>query len=165
MNSPGVLPKIESDPKYLSNVFMNLIDNAEKYTKKGGLIIKILREGDNVKLIFTDTGVGVSKEDKEKLFEKFSRGANSSYINPNGSGLGLFIVKQIIEKHHGKIEILSEGGQKGVAITVILPIRQPVSARITKFSLSGDVQLKKDNSQQNIKLQEVQSYLMDKRKK
>ncbi|MFH1049232.1 MAG: HAMP domain-containing sensor histidine kinase [Patescibacteria group bacterium] len=64
-------------------------------------------------------------EDRKNLFQKFSRGAKSNYINPNGSGLGLFIIKQIIEKHHGKIEFESEGEDKGTTFTVTLPIVQP----------------------------------------
>lgn len=160
-----ILPKIESDPKYLSNVFMNLIDNAEKYTKKGGLSIKIFREGNYIKLIFTDTGVGISKEDKEKLFEKFSRGINSSYINPNGSGLGLFIVKQVLEKHHGKIEVLSDGEGKGTTFAVILPIRQPASVGVSKPSLSGVRESSSNNNQQIGKSSEAQSYFMNKKDK
>jgi len=123
-----------------------------------------LREGNNVKLIFTDTGVGINKEDKEKLFEKFSRGAKSSYINPNGSGLGLFIVKQIIEKHYGKIEVLSDGEGKGTAFTVVLPIKQPVSVGVSKLDLSRTNGSDSSNSRQSIALSETQSYLANKRK-
>lgn len=142
---------------------MNLIDNAEKYTQKGGLKIRIFREGNNVKLIFADTGVGITKEDKEKIFNKFSRGANSSHINPNGSGLGLFIAKQILDKHHGDIEILSEGEGRGTTFIVTLPIKQPVLSETPKFSLSGAGESGQINNQRNIKFSEAQSYLMNKR--
>lgn len=116
------IPKIEADGKLLFNVFMNLIDNAEKYTDKGGLIITIGQNGDNIRISFTDTGIGLSKEDKKILFKKFSRGAKSNYINPNGSGLGLFIIKQIIRKHHGEIKASSKGEGKGSTFTITLPI-------------------------------------------
>lgn len=127
------LPEIEADGKYLSQVFMNLTDNAEKYTQKGGLKIKIERDHstslgaskDNLKILFIDTGIGVVAEDKARLFKKFSRGLDSSRINPNGSGLGLFIIKQIIEKHHGKIKLESEGAGKGTTFIITLPIVQP----------------------------------------
>ncbi|MDP3057158.1 MAG: GAF domain-containing sensor histidine kinase [bacterium] len=118
------IPKIEADEKLLHNVFMNLIDNAEKYTEKGGLIIEVKREKDNVNIYFTDTGIGLSGDDKKILFQKFSRGKKSNYINPNGSGLGLFIAKQIIAKHHGKIKVISEGEGKGSTFIVSLPVRQ-----------------------------------------
>ncbi|MFH1049248.1 MAG: GAF domain-containing sensor histidine kinase [Patescibacteria group bacterium] len=118
------IPQIEADEKLLLNVFMNLMDNSEKYTDKGGLTIAVGQYGDNVKISFIDTGIGLSKEDKKILFKKFSRGAKSNYINPNGSGLGLFIIKQIIRKHHGKIKATSKGEGKGTAFTITLPARQ-----------------------------------------
>lgn len=115
---------IEADPKYLNNAIMNLIDNAEKYTAQGGLKIKIAYGPDNVVATFTDTGVGISASDRKNLFHKFSRGADSGRINPNGSGLGLFIIKEIIEKHRGKIELLSEGTGKGTTFKITLPLKQ-----------------------------------------
>lgn len=118
------IPQIEADEKLLLNVFMNLMDNSEKYTDKGGLTIAVGQYGDNVKISFIDTGIGLSKEDKKILFKKFSRGAKSNYINPNGSGLGLFIIKQIIAKHHGKIKASSKGEGKGTTFTITLPVRQ-----------------------------------------
>lgn len=122
------LPKIEADAKYLSNAFMNIIDNAEKYTQKGGLKITICKKDDNIRIKFVDTGVGIKTEDRKNLFHKFCRGAGSSLINPNGSGLGLYIIKQIITEHHGKIGFKSEGEGKGTAFTVELPVKQPISA-------------------------------------
>lgn len=121
------IPRIDGDAKYLANAFMNLIDNAEKYTQKGGLKIKIGREGDNIKIEFSDTGVGIKPVDRIKLFHKFARGESSSLINPNGSGLGLFIIKQIIRDHHGTIQFDSEGEGKGTTFIVTLPIKQPAS--------------------------------------
>lgn len=119
------IPEIEADKNSLSHVFMNLIDNAEKYTEKGGLEIAVYRQEDGVSVRFFDTGVGLSDEDKEALFKKFSRGQNSGRLNPGGSGLGLFIVKQILDEHHGKIEVSSLGKGKGTTFVVSLPIRQP----------------------------------------
>lgn len=118
------IPKIEADERLLLNVFMNLIDNAEKYTEKGGLTIAAVQDGKNVKIDFIDTGIGLSNEDKKILFKKFSRGAKSNYINPNGSGLGLFIIKQIVSLHRGKIKAESEGEGKGSIFTVTLPVKQ-----------------------------------------
>lgn len=130
------LPQIEADPKYLSSAFMNLIDNAEKYTKNGGLKITISREGSNVKIVFADTGVGLNPMDKKMIFKKFSRGANSSLINPNGSGLGLYIIRQVVRKHGGKVDAVSEGEEKGTTFIVTLPIKQPV--RLDSPSLKSD---------------------------
>lgn len=115
---------IEADPKYLNNAIMNIIDNAEKYTVKGGLKINTFYGAEFVTVNFTDTGIGIKKSDKKNLFQKFSRGSDSGRINPNGSGLGLFIIKEIIEKHGGKIELKSPGAGKGATFTIILPIKQ-----------------------------------------
>lgn len=121
------IPLIEADEKYLRHVFMNLIDNAAKYTEKGGLEITLSKEGDNIYVRFVDTGVGISDTDKALLFKKFSRGKKSAYINPGGSGLGLFISKQILEDHHGNLQFSSLGEGKGAIFVVELPVRQPTS--------------------------------------
>lgn len=127
------LPMIETDGKYLNNAVMNLIDNAEKYTRKGGLRIKTYRDKNdknNIKIEFADTGVGINEKDRKNLFQKFSRGEKSSHINPNGSGLGLYIIKEIIENLGGHIEVASEGDGKGTTFTVTLPVKQPASTKI-----------------------------------
>ncbi|MDP3057155.1 MAG: HAMP domain-containing sensor histidine kinase [bacterium] len=67
------------------------------------------------------------------MFQKFSRGKKSNYINPNGSGLGLFIAKQIIAKHGGKIKVVSEGEGAGSTFTVILPVRQEDKDKIWEY--------------------------------
>lgn len=122
------MPMIEADPRNLYHVFMNVVDNAEKYTQKGGLDITLRRDNDNISVKFADTGIGITAEDHENLFKKFSRGKKSNNLNPNGSGLGLFIAKQIIDEHHGKIQVSSSGDGKGTTFVVTLPISQPVSA-------------------------------------
>ncbi|MBU4057162.1 GAF domain-containing protein [Patescibacteria group bacterium] len=119
------IPEIEADEKSLNHVFINLIDNAEKYTERGGLEITVYREEDNVYVRLSDTGVGLSDEDKEALFKKFSRGQDSGRLNPGGSGLGLFIVKQILDEHHGKIKVSSLERGKGTTFVVSLPVKQP----------------------------------------
>ncbi|MFH1392205.1 MAG: GAF domain-containing sensor histidine kinase [bacterium] len=110
------------DPKYIQMVLTNLIDNAEKYTKKGGVEI-ILKQPDwkHIKIIVKDTGIGLDKDDKKKLFKKFSRGGLAGKMHVSGSGLGLFIAKGIIDRHHGKIEAESEGRNKGAEFIVTLP--------------------------------------------
>jgi signal transduction histidine kinase len=122
----GDIPLIEADGKYLRHVFMNLIDNAAKYTERGGLEITLRQEKNTVYVRFVDTGIGISDGDKILLFKKFSRGKNSSRINPGGSGLGLFISKQILDEHRGKLQLSSLGDGKGSTFVVELPVRQPV---------------------------------------
>lgn len=115
---------IEADANYIPHVFNNLIDNAEKYTFKGGVAITIGSQGNHVCVKIQDTGVGITKENQERLFKKFSRGVNALKDNPSGSGLGLFIAKQIVNEHHGKIIFDSAGKNKGTIFTVTLPLKQ-----------------------------------------
>lgn len=117
------LPEAKVELNYIRQVFMNVIDNASKYTKKGGVDITIKLNGKYVETIVKDTGVGISKEDQRRLFEKFTRGKNAIKENASGSGLGLFIAKKIIEKHHGKISFFSEGIGMGSTVTISLPAK------------------------------------------
>jgi signal transduction histidine kinase len=78
-----------------------------------------------VALTLKDTGIGIPQTDRPKLFQKFSRGEKSSYQHTNGSGLGLFITKNVIDEHHGTVDITSAGEGKGSTVTITLPIHQP----------------------------------------
>ncbi|MEA1936587.1 MAG: ATP-binding protein [Patescibacteria group bacterium] len=118
------IPVIEAEPGYTRQIFMNLIDNACKYTDKGGVKIDIKKSGKNVEITVKDTGIGLSKKDQKTIFQKFTRSEEAMIKNVAGSGLGLFIVKKIVKAHHGKIEFYSEGEGKGSTVKVWLPIRQ-----------------------------------------
>lgn len=124
----GDIPEVEADRKYLIHAFMNLIDNAEKYTERGGLEITVQRKDDNIYIRFTDTGIGIDEEDQKNLFKKFSRGKKANLINPNGSGLGLYIAKQILDEHHGKTQMSSLGEEKGATFVISLPVRRFIPA-------------------------------------
>jgi signal transduction histidine kinase len=76
---------------------------------------------DYIKIIITDTGVGIPPEDMDKIFQKFFRGSNVVRLEPNGSGLGLYITKNIIKQHGGDISVDSELG-RGTKFSVVLPI-------------------------------------------
>jgi len=118
------VPKVEVEPNYVRQIFINTIDNACKYTRKGGVDIDIKKAGKCVEITIKDTGIGVSKRDQERIFLKFTRGRKASAENASGSGLGLFIARKIINAHNGKIEFFSEGSGKGSVVKVILPIKQ-----------------------------------------
>jgi len=117
------LPLISADPSFLTHVFINLVDNACNYTEAGGAEIKLYQEKNQVVFEITDTGIGITSEEKEKLFEKFIRAKRAMLIQPDGSGLGLFIVKKIIKAHGGEITLTSAGENKGTAFRVYLPIK------------------------------------------
>ena len=116
------------DPTKIKQVFLNLADNSIKYTPQGGKVeISLSREGDNIIFAVKDNGVGISPETKAKLFEKFSRGEGGR-LNTGGSGLGLYLAKQIAIAHKGDVIIESEGLGMGSTFKVILPA---VGAHVT----------------------------------
>lgn len=119
------LPKLEADPSYLRQVFLNVIDNAEKYTEKGGVTVQATLKDNEIEVAITDTGMGVDPAEIPKLFGKFVRGQRSEQMFTDGSGLGLFIIKKIVEEHNGRVILKSEGIAKGTTVKVILPLQQP----------------------------------------
>lgn len=120
----GVIPMVEGEANYLGQVFMNLIDNACKYTREGGVEVSVRAGSKYVCTTISDTGIGIDEDDKEKLFEKFTRGKNAMMENASGSGLGLFVVKKIVDEHNGKIAIKSKGVGKGTTFEISLLINQ-----------------------------------------
>ncbi len=99
----------------------NLIDNAVKYTPDGGFIsVRAIRVGDKILIRVADTGIGISQEDRAQLFEKFHRGKSAALMFTDGSGLGLFIAKKIIEGHGGTLVLASKDGG-GTEATISLP--------------------------------------------
>ena len=101
---------------------MNVIDNACKYTKKGGVSINVEKDDKYIKVSIKDTGVGIGRVDQRKIFDKFTRGENAVNENASGSGLGLFIAKKIVKEHRGKIIVESEGVGKGSTVKIYLRI-------------------------------------------
>ena len=116
------IPEIKADVQKIRLVVQNLIDNAIKYTPSGGQVTIFLKN-DNMKVEFKikDSGIGIPASDISKLFTKFYRSKNAIRAQTEGSGLGLFIVKNIIEKHGGRVWVESEEG-KGSTFSFFLPV-------------------------------------------
>ncbi|HZR45096.1 MAG TPA: HAMP domain-containing sensor histidine kinase, partial [Candidatus Manganitrophaceae bacterium] len=116
------LPLIKSDPAKLKEIFMNLFSNAMKYTQKGSIrvLAKDLPEKRQVRVDVIDTGVGIHQEELFRLFEEFHRVDDPATKTIAGSGLGLSIVKMMVELLQGSVEVKSAYG-KGSAFTVFLP--------------------------------------------
>ncbi|MEK7582204.1 MAG: ATP-binding protein [Patescibacteria group bacterium] len=113
---------VNADYEKLRQVVANLIDNAIKYTPKGEILV-FLAEDDalgRVTLSVKDSGIGVPKELQSRLFEKFSRGEGISKINIGGSGLGLYVAKEIVNAHGGRIWVESDGEGNGSTFFVEL---------------------------------------------
>ena len=109
------------DEKMLDLALTNIIDNALKYSPKGTVKISLNKNGDQAVLAVSDSGIGIEAEDLEYIFQKFFRGRNASLVDPNGSGIGLYTAKKIIEMHGGRVSIYSVVG-KGTRVEVLLPI-------------------------------------------
>lgn len=124
------IPKVEVDPIKFSMVIENLIDNAIKYTPpKGKITVAVREETKNkekeIELIVSDTGIGIPEKEQEKLFRQFFRSSNAAAASPRGSGLGLFIIKNLVEGHHGTVRLESEEG-KGTKFMVTVPLKQKI---------------------------------------
>lgn len=111
------------DPGRLDQVLSNLITNAIKYSPSGGSIrIRLGRSGEMARVSISDQGIGIPADERAKLFQPFARAANASIRNFGGIGLGLFISRDIIERHGGQIWLESEEG-KGSTFYFTLPLR------------------------------------------
>lgn len=115
------LPAVSIDRTLAREVFVNLIENAIRYTPDGGRIsIEAKEEKGGIVWTVTDTGIGIPKAQQEKIFEKFFRAGNAIEHSSEGSGLGLYLAKFIVEAWDGKIDFTSEEG-KGAIFRVSIP--------------------------------------------
>jgi len=114
------LPLLSADPFALEQIFINLVDNAIRYTEKGGVRIS-LRKGDKAVIVdVQDTGMGIPHEHLDHIFERFYVVDKSRSKKVGGTGLGLAIVKHIVLAHQGQISVKSQPGE-GTTFTITLP--------------------------------------------
>jgi len=111
---------VNADGGKINQVLINLIDNAQKYTKKGSITILLSKNNRKIITKITDTGVGIESKNILKLFDKFVRNKSAARVNVKGTGLGLYIAKKIMGAHDGKIWVESEGFGKGSTFFVEL---------------------------------------------
>ena len=121
---PAPLPLIEADRGEMEQLFTNLISNAIKYNvKRGKVMVSAKRSNHALNIKVTDTGIGISEEHLDHIFEEFYRVSGPETRYTTGTGLGLSIVKKIVESHFGRIDVESKVG-KGTTFTVKLPIKE-----------------------------------------
>ncbi len=126
LNVEPKLPSVAGDPTKLSQIFTNIIDNAFNYTYAGGSIdIEAhAQDADHVLVSIKDTGIGIPVEFREKVWDRFERNEEHALVmEVAGTGLGLPIVRTLVEMHHGKVWFETEEGQ-GTTFFVLLPIEQ-----------------------------------------
>jgi len=115
------LGTLRGDERRLKQALFNILSNAFKFTPEGGAVsLAARREGAELMVIVSDTGPGVPSEDQARIFEKFERGHPNGAGRQSGAGLGLPLVKSIIEQHGGRIELTSAPGE-GTVVTCYLP--------------------------------------------
>lgn len=116
---------IEGDQtKIVHHVLRNLIDNAIRYTPKGTISVGVACDDTHAQFSVADTGVGIKPEDMTHLFTEGGKGKDSTQVNPASTGYGLYVAKQVVEGHGGKIWVESRGEGTGSTFFVTLPLRQ-----------------------------------------
>ncbi|MCZ7604397.1 MAG: response regulator [Melioribacteraceae bacterium] len=124
INIEDNLPNLKADHGEITRIFTNIISNAVKYNKENGTIkIDTHANGNYLITRISDTGIGLREEEKANMFQEFYRAKNEHTRGISGTGLGLTIVKQIVDSYHGKIEFESEY-ERGTTFTIYLPINK-----------------------------------------
>ncbi len=120
------LPSVLGDAQQLTQAFANLVENAVKFTESGGTVWVRARSEDRIVAVdVEDTGIGIPLDDQARIFDRFYRGRQQALVRVSGSGLGLSLVKAIIDHHRGEISFDSEPG-KGTRFRVKLPVAESV---------------------------------------
>ncbi len=131
------LPPVEADRPKLRRIIVNLLSNAVKFTGKGGTVqLKAEPLDGHVRISVSDTGVGIAPEDVERLFDKYEQARSRATRGEKGTGLGLYITKQLVELHGGEIKVTSEVG-RGSTFSFTLPIANGRSS--SSMRSSGEI--------------------------
>ena len=114
---------VMADPVRCAQVLLNLLHNAIKFTQPGGrIVIALRRDGQHAQLEVRDNGVGVAAADLDSIFDLFRREPSSKRLSEGGLGIGLALVRRLVELHGGTVQASSRGRDKGTTFTVLLPL-------------------------------------------
>jgi signal transduction histidine kinase len=118
----GTIPSVTVDPYRMQQVFANVVQNATKYSPADGDVEVTLRQdGSGALVCVSDQGIGLPPESAESIFEPFGRASNAQRAQLPGMGLGLYIARQIVEQHGGRIWAVSDGEALGTVFNIWLP--------------------------------------------
>ncbi|MFA6525806.1 MAG: ATP-binding protein [Candidatus Buchananbacteria bacterium] len=123
------VPKVAADAQKIKDIVSNIIDNAIKYTKQGEIMVGLHQEGTSVVFTSQDTGMGMDADDIKRLFNKFTRGKDSAKVNTEGTGLGLYYARVLVENMGGRIWVESPGKNKGSKFCFSLPMADRKQAK------------------------------------
>jgi protein-histidine pros-kinase len=122
MKLHGLPPRIRLDREAIRNAVFNILDNAVKYTDQGRIFLEAAVEGRDLLISVSDTGAGLTPQDLAHLFKKFSRGEEAKKHAIDGSGLGLYVSKRLVEEMGGTISAGSGGLGKGSTFRIKIPL-------------------------------------------
>ena len=129
LESPDQVPIVSADPSQLRQVVANLIDNAIKYSPSGGAVTVTLRsENGNVRLAVSDSGIGIPPDERRRIFEKFYRLDPEMTGGIGGTGLGLYICRELVRRIDGRIWVEENGGRGSTFVVEIPRVAAPVLA-------------------------------------
>ena len=116
------LPQIKIDRDHVRQAILNIVDNAAKYTEKGGITIELSETKNKAQIKISDTGEGMDEKELENIFRMFYRATAGIQFHTEGAGIGLYIAKKFVEMHKGRIYAESKGKGKGSTFYVELPL-------------------------------------------
>lgn len=141
------LPMVYSDENRLIQVLFNLIHNAVKFTPEGEIVIDAKVIDEEVYISVADTGIGMSKQTLERIFERYAQGDNADMIGEGGFGIGLYVSKQLVELHGGTFTVDSKLGE-GSVFTLSLPIAEKEEQVIKESILKEEIAATSQSNQE-----------------
>ncbi len=154
------IPLVLADRKNIEHVISNILDNAVSYTDKGSISVSFKKEKNKLKILISDTGMGMSSDDKANIFQKFSRGARAVNANPNGSGLGLYIANEIMKAHGSGIKVEETEINKGTVFSFHLKVSNNKESEY-KDSFEYKKKLKKNNIKKKINNKKINILMIE----